>query len=228
MQNEMKRNRTPGGFTVTAHSGCMGFSDNSIEAMEAGVRAGAQIVEFDLRYSADGKPVLSHDAPAGACVPLSAAFGFLREHPDVKANVDVKSTEYLETLLPLAQETGVLPQIFLTGVFAQDVPAVREKCPGVPYYLNADIRLRTDVEQLADEAKKLGAVGLNVNHKALTEKLVCACRKRGLLVSVWTVNRTHRAKRVLALQPDNVTTRRPDMVIRLIPYYAPQTAHKKL
>ena len=221
MHNKAKRKPLPDGFTVTAHSGCLGLADNSVEAMEAGVRAGAQIVEFDLRYSADGKPVLSHDAPAGECVPLDAAFAFLREHLDVKANVDVKSTEYLETLLPLARETGVLPQIFLTGIFTQDVPAVREKCPGVPYYLNADIRWRTDVERLADEAKKLGAMGLNVNHKALTKKLVRACRSRGLLVSVWTVNRARRAKRVLSLQPDNITTRRPDLLSRLIPHDAP-------
>ena len=45
--------------TITAHSGCMGYPDNSIEAMEAGIAVGANIVEFDLYFTADGTPVLS-------------------------------------------------------------------------------------------------------------------------------------------------------------------------
>ncbi|MBR5620588.1 MAG: hypothetical protein IKW76_12705, partial [Clostridia bacterium] len=60
----------PHGFTVTAHSGSMGLPENSVEAMEAGVKAGAQIVEFDLQYDDAGEPVLSHDEPAGMCVTL--------------------------------------------------------------------------------------------------------------------------------------------------------------
>ena len=79
----------PEGFTVTAHSGSMGFPDNSIEAMEAGVRAGAAIVEFDLRFTKEGEPVLSHDAPRGECATLGDAFAFLAAHPDVLANVDI-------------------------------------------------------------------------------------------------------------------------------------------
>ena len=39
--------------TVTAHSGCMGLPENSVVAMEMGVAAGADIVEFDLNFLAD-------------------------------------------------------------------------------------------------------------------------------------------------------------------------------
>ena len=205
----------PAGFTITAHSGCMGLAENSIEAMEAGVRAGAKIVEFDLQFTTDGEPVLSHDAPEGDCVPLSAAFDFLRAHPDVKGNADVKNTSHLETLLPLARDAGVSAQIFLTGIFADDVPVVREKCPGVPFYLNTKKSRFADAAALADKAKTLGAVGLNVNRRMLTPRLVRACRARGLLVSVWTVDKKRIARKVLAMQPDNVTTRKPDLLMRM-------------
>ena len=63
MPLKVKGRPLSGTITVTAHSGCMGLADNSLEAMEAGIEAGAQIVEFDLNYTSDGAPVLSHDSP---------------------------------------------------------------------------------------------------------------------------------------------------------------------
>ena len=101
-----------GQVSVTAHSGCMGLADNSLEAMAAGIAAGAGIVEFDLNYNAEGTPVLSHNAPKKAsCVTLAQAFDFLAKHSGVRANVDVKSTEYLEKVPALAETAGVTKQI---------------------------------------------------------------------------------------------------------------------
>ena len=36
-------------FTYTAHTGCVGTPDNSLEAIEVGVANGARIVEFDVQ-----------------------------------------------------------------------------------------------------------------------------------------------------------------------------------
>ena len=43
-----------GRVTVTAHSGCMRQPENTVRSMEAGVAAGADIVEFDLNFDANG------------------------------------------------------------------------------------------------------------------------------------------------------------------------------
>ncbi len=206
----------PQGFTVTAHSGSMGLPANSVEAMEAGVRAGAQIVEFDLRFTDAGEPVLSHDAPSGACVTLSDAFAFLASHPDVRANVDVKDTTYLECVEPLATDAGVLEQIFFTGLFEQDIPIVREKCPSVPYYLNANISRFANVKKLAKKVRALGALGVNVSTHSLSPRLTRVFHQEGLLVSVWTIDRKTEALYVLSMQPDNVTTRKPDLIWSLL------------
>ena len=204
------------GFTVTAHSGAMGLPDNSIEAMQAGVENGADIVEFDLNYDSSGEPVLSHDAPKGSCVTLAEAFDLLREHPQIKANVDVKSTEHLELVLPLAQEKNVAGQIFFTGIFEKDVPTVIEKCPGVPYYLNTGVGFFEDKTALAEKVKKLGAIGVNVNIGNITPSLIRACHEKGLLVSVWTINSAGKARFVLKMRPDNVTSRRPNIITEMI------------
>ena len=206
----------PRGFTVTAHSGSMGLPDNSVEAMEAGVQAGAQIVEFDLQFTDAGEPVLSHDAPEGKCVTLGDAFAFLAAHPDVRANVDVKDTSHLECVEPLAKEAGVLDRIFFTGLFEQDIPVAREKCPSVPYYLNTKVTRFTNINKLAEKVRELGALGVNVNKRNLTPRLTRIFHNEGLLVSVWTVDKKSQAPYVLMMCPDNVTTRRPDMIWSLL------------
>ncbi len=202
-----------GSVTVTAHSGCMDCAANSTEAMEAGVGAGAQIVEFDLHFTADGSPVLSHDAPSEGqnCVPLADAFRFLSEHKEIKANVDVKSTEHLETLPPLAEEFGVADQLFITGLREKDIPAAKEKCPGIPYYLNVSVGEDTDLRALAAKTSELGAVGVNLNWEGASRKLVRICHRAGLLVSVWTVNETQPIIEMILIGADNITSLRPDI-----------------
>ena len=47
---------------VTAHRGFSGrYPENTLTAMREAIRAGADIIEFDLRPTADGIPVLLHD-----------------------------------------------------------------------------------------------------------------------------------------------------------------------
>ncbi len=207
-----------GNVTVTAHSGCMGLPDNSIEAMEKGIEAGAQIVEFDLNYTAEGEPVLNHDTPENpdGYVTLAQAFEFLSEHKDIRANVDVKSTAYLEKLEPLAEEYGVTEQLFFTGLNEDDIPVAKEKAPNVPYYLNTGVEMDTDLEALAKKAAELGAIGINLNWKDCTIKLVKVCHSLGLEVSVWTVNEERGAKEMALIGVDNITSRNPDMVCEAI------------
>ena len=215
--------KTNAAMTVTAHSGCLGFPDNSIEAARAGVEAGADIVEIDLSFTDAGEPVLSHDGPKEGeeSAPLSALFAFLKEFPGVRANVDVKSTERLEKVAPLAEEYGVLGQIFYTGVGDELLGGVLEKSPSVPRYLNVDVdkERMTEIpylESLAEKVKNAGCVGINLQYRGLSAEMVSVFHGRGLLVSVWTVNKEEDMPRVIALKPDNITTRRPDLLIPLV------------
>ncbi len=207
-----------GRVSVTAHSGCMGLGDNSLEAMAAGIEAGATIVEFDLHFTDDGTPVLSHDKPSekSACVTLAEAFAFLARQNGVQANVDVKSTEHLERVPALAAEAGVTDRIFFTGVGERDVAAVRQKCPCISCYLNASVRKSEDLNALVKKTAALGTVGLNLNWKDASPELVRAFHERGMSVSVWTVDNPTHIDSMLSFGVDNITTRRPDIVCGLI------------
>ncbi|MBR3835651.1 MAG: glycerophosphodiester phosphodiesterase [Clostridia bacterium] len=209
----------PYGFTVTGHTGCMGTPDNSLEAIVAAAGSGVDIVEFDLRYDEKGEPVLSHDSPVGKVVTLDEAFATVKEMATIKANIDIKDTAYLEKVLPLAEKHGLNGIFFFTGVFEKDVPAVKAKCPDVPYYLNEKVRRlqsRRYLESLVKKTKDNGAVGINFKYTRATKKLVEVFRKNGLLVSVWTVNDEKAMKKILALSPDNITTRHPDKLLKIL------------
>lgn len=215
-QNEYKNAcEKPGeNFTYTAHTGCLDTEDNSLQSIETGVEYGAQIVEFDVRYY-DSIPVLAHDDPKGDEVTLTDAFLKVKEYEDLKVNVDIKSTEYLEKVQIIAEETGVLDRIFFTGIEEGDVEVVKKTCPDVQYYLNVDVASprKQDEEyllSLVEKVKSCGAVGINFNKDNATKELVDIFHENGLLVSIWTVNNTTDMYKILSYSPDNITTRRPD------------------
>lgn len=201
-------------FTYTAHTGCIDTKDNSLESIDIGVSYGAKIVEFDVQYY-NGNPVLAHDEPKGDEVTLKEAFLKVKEYENLKVNVDIKSTEHLEKVGVIAEETGVLDRIFFTGIEEDDVKFVKDACPDVQYYLNVDVlspkkQSEDYLLSLVEKVKSHGAVGINFNKDNATEELVDIFHENGLLVSIWTVNNEPDIYRILSYGPDNITTRRPD------------------
>ena len=214
------RKRNNKTMTITAHTGCVGTKENSLEAIEKGVEYGAQIVEFDVRYH-NGKPVLSHDEPKGGEVTLEEAFLKIKEYDGLKVNVDIKSVEYLHTVGEVAEKTGVKDRIFFTGINDDFVAAAKKECPDIEYYLNVSVlpaRKQTDeyLDFLVEKVKNSGAVGINFNKKSATKRLVEVFHKNGLLVSIWTVNGYFKICKITSFGPDNITTRRPDRLKKFL------------
>ena len=217
--NELKKIKNnpveiAGDFTYTAHTGCLGTKDNSLESIDVGVEYGAQIVEVDVQYY-NGVPVLSHDAPHGDEIPLKEAFLKVKKYENLRVNVDIKSVEFLSEVQKIAEETGVLDRIFFTGIFEKDIETVKSSCPKIQYYLNVSVlpkRKQTIeyLEAIAEKVESCGAIGINFNKDNATPELVNVFHKKGLLVSIWTVNHKRTISKILSYGPDNITTRRPD------------------
>lgn len=211
----------PQGFTITAHTGCMGTDDNSIEAMRVGVENGADIIEFDVHFTEDGTPVLAHDKPKGDELSINEAFDFLAQNKHVRANVDMKSIDNMTAVRKLAMKKGVINQIFLTGIGASEVETVQKHCREIPYFLNVDVdkQKNTDteyLESLVKEVQNAGAIGINFNYKSASKELVEIFHENDLLVSIWTVDSELDMYKVLSLSPDNITTRNPDKLNEIL------------
>lgn len=213
--------KLPDNFTITAHTGCMDTEENSLESIKIGAENGASIVEFDLYFTENGDPVLAHDEPVGGEVTLDEAFKYISEIPDVLVNVDVKTCDALDKVYPTAQKYGIEDRIFYTGVNEEDVETVKNDSPQVKYYLNMDVdKSKADQEEyimsLVEKVKNTGAVGINFNYKNATKKLVDTFHDNGLLVSIWTVNDEYNMYKILSFAPDNITTRNPDELSRIV------------
>lgn len=221
--NEYKNTelKLPEGFTITAHTGCMDTEENSLESIKTGVENGAQIVEFDLYFTEDGTPVLAHDKPVGGEVTLEEAFEYLAQFKDVRANVDAKTVDALEKVYPIARKYNVADRIFYTGIKDEFVETVKKDSSEIKYYLNVDVEKskNTDKEyllSLVEKVKKAGAIGINFNHKSASRELVDIFHENGLLVSIWTVNDEYNMYKILSFAPDNITTRKPDQLSKII------------
>lgn len=213
--------KLPKDFTITAHTGCMDTEENTLESIKTGAENGASIVEFDLYFTQDGEPVLAHDEPVGGEVTLDGAFEYISKIPNIQVNVDVKTCDALEKVYPTARKYGVENRIFYTGINEEDVETVKKDSPQVTYYLNVDVEKSkaTDKEYLLSLVKKVknaGAVGINFNYKSATKELVEVFHENGLLVSIWTVNDEYNMYKILSFAPDNITTRNPDELSRIV------------
>ena len=180
-------------MTVTAHSGAFDTPDNSLEYIRRVLDAGCGILEMDVTFRPDGTPVLIHKgSPADdEGIYLSSALELIAASPALRMNLDLKSVRNLPAVDRMLRLFGLFDRAFFTGVGQRWVPAVRRHSE-LPYYLNAGLP-----EKLRGNA------------------VACALHKRGLALSVWTVNEEADARRVLALDVDNVTSRHPDMILRV-------------
>lgn len=207
----------PENFTVTAHTGSSGTKDNSLESIDSAAENKANITEFDLNFTEEGLAVLSHDAPEGNPPTLEEAFAKLAEHPSLKANVDMKTTKNLASVQTLAEKYSVLDRIFYTGVGENFVERARTDSPAVAYFLNVKVKnplahSEKYILSLVEKVKDAGAIGINFKYVNASKKLVRIFRENGLLVSLWTANDTTAMKYCLFCEPDNITTRKPEVL----------------
>ncbi len=218
---KMKHTKLPKNFTITAHTGCMNTAQNSLESIKTGAQNGASVVEFDLQFTSGGEPVLSHEKPVGGEVTLDKAFEFISKMPNVKVNVDIKACDALYKVYPMAQKYGIEKNFFYTGINENFVEPVKKDSPEVPYYLNFKVKRWKKYNEkyilsIVEKVKNAGAVGINFKYTGASEKLVKIFHKNGLLVSIWTVDNTKNMYKILSFAPDNITTRHPDELSKIV------------
>ena len=211
----------PENFTYTAHTGCVGTKANSLASIEAGAKHGAHIVEFDLNFDENGNPVLSHDRPVGNEIPLDQAFQKISQYENLLVNVDVKKCLALQMVEEEAKKANVFDRIFYTGINEEDVDSVKNQSPNVTYYLNVKVKkpsAHTDeyLDSLVEKVKASGAIGINFNKKSASKALVDKFHENGLLVSIFTVDKPYEMYKILSFGPDNITTRYPDKLEKIL------------
>lgn len=210
-------------FTITVHTGAYNTQMNSIDSVKVAIDNNAKVIEVDIRQRPDGTVVMAHDLVVtnNDGVPFEEIVPLLKG-TDIGINLDIKETRVLNNLHKILVENELLEQSFLTGIETINVKAVKESdCADMEYYLNyMPSRSRVFFDEyrtkLIDLLNETGAVGINCNYKYANSQLSGLLHKYGYKLSVWTVNTERRAKKMLAIKPDNITTKEPQMIENVI------------
>lgn len=216
------RTTPPEATAILAHRGAWGeVAENTLDAFENAIGMGADMIEFDVRRTGDGRLVVHHD-PARDGIPL--------EGVRATALSDGRTqTPRLEEVLELAKdqigvdvelkERGCVPEVIamlrrfgvhdavLTSFHDDVVREAKEAEPGLTTGLLVG-RYRSATELFpAGRLKRSRADMLVVHHLLLTTGVLARTEHPCL---VWTVNSTARVDRLL-MNPNvaGVITDRP-------------------
>ena len=221
---------------VLAHRGASAHApDNSIEAYRLAVEQGADGIELDVRFTADGAVVLSHAASIpefGALI--DRPFADLRAaHPRVPTldemlpetenlilNVEIKNSprdpdfdpEHLmaATIADWVETNGLESRALVSSFNPATVQRVKKLAPGVPTGLLLEHGI--DIGEKLRDAADVGHEWLLPRSSALRirpEKLVQDVWASGLRLGTWTVDAPRELRRLRRAGVDAVITNDP-------------------
>lgn len=228
-----------------AHRGGAGTNigiENSMEAFTDAVARGFSYLETDVRCSADGTVHVVHDetlerltgSPAAVAdlsdrdlavqrldgrAAIPRLVDVLRELPDVRLNIDIKSADALEPTCDLIRAENAIDRVCLASFSHRRLRRIRQLLPTV---VTGASMYEVALVVLAP-AGLLGALGLPrarclqvpVASRGLpitTPRFVAKARRLGLPVHVWTVDEADEMHRLLDLGVEGIITDRTDVL----------------
>jgi glycerophosphoryl diester phosphodiesterase len=231
----MRRIQRTSAPLIIAHRGASADApENTLAAFRLAIAQGADGLECDLRMSADGVIVISHDdslhrthehpihiAEATAAQLATHGVPTLAETLDtVRGHLPLINLELKEPIPPDtldatigAQAAGIILSSFDTTIIA----ATRAALPRLPFWL---LTLQGTNMAIAT-ARELGCVGIHVWHRAATPRFIAHAGRAGLPVYVWTLDDLRRAGILAGRGIAGITTNAPGKLRALFPA-APQ------
>jgi len=223
---------------VVGHRGAAGHvPENTLAGFEKAIELGADIVELDVRTSADGVPVVIHDGTvdeltdgsgavndltleeleqltvegSGKIPTLEEVLAFLAD-TDVDVRVEPKESGVAKPIIAAIEEYGLAER---TSVVSFDPEAIREFVDaGVPDAVTLSLTTGEPFdEEFFEAAEELGCEWLSISRTSATPELVEEAQKRGFEVGVWTPNDPEEIESVLSLGSDYVCSDYPDRVL---------------
>jgi glycerophosphoryl diester phosphodiesterase len=220
---------------VIGHRGAMAYApENTLPSFREARRRGASWVEIDVKLTADGVPIVMHDASLKRTTGIDRLVAETRrsELPaDVPTfeeaiacfaelglgcNVEIKPCEGREvetarvTVATLRRcWPASLPAPLLSSFKPASLVAARDAAPEF-----ARAILLGEIERnWRARAEEVGAVGVNADGRKLTAVAAVEIRKAGFALSVYTVNDGDVARALVGMGADCVITDAPDVIL---------------
>jgi len=222
---------------VIAHRGASkAFPENTLAAFRGALAMGADMVELDVRRTADGRLAIHHDArlPDGRAICELAWSDLPADVPDLDeaidacgpmaVNVEVKSSARDPDFDPertvagevanLVGRRDLYDRILVSSFDVGSIARIRE----------VDPRVATAwLTMLVPDAAAVVASLVEAGHRALhpydatvDRALVDTCHAAGIEVNVWTVDDPERMLALAEMGVDGICTNEPDVALRVL------------
>lgn len=219
---------------VIAHRGAsLSRPGNTIAAFQEARRLGADMVELDVRRTADGVLAVHHDPEVPGSGPLvtlpyravNSRVPTLDEAIDacgpLAVNVEIKNepgepdrdeTRWVATAVAeLVRARALHDRVLVSSFDLGSIDRVREVDPGIPTAL-----LTMNSEGAVDECVRHGHGALHPFFALATPELVAAAHAAGLRVNVWTVDDPDAMRTLVAAGVDGICTNDPALALRTL------------
>jgi glycerophosphoryl diester phosphodiesterase len=215
---------------IVAHRGASAAArEHTFAAYDLALAQGADMLELDLRASADGEPVVLHDptlarttgdprSVASVASAELAALGAAGRPPSFAAVLARygRSTRYLVELkdptpalerrvLATLRAAGSCDRAVIQSFDLASLGRVRRLAPAVPV-APLIAALPRSPEAFVANLAAAGAAAIGVREDAVSANLVATAHRRGLAVRAWTVNEPLAAERLTTLGVDGLIT----------------------
>lgn len=220
------------------HRGAAGHApENTLAAIQRGIALGADLVEIDVRCTADGVLVALHDATINRTTNGKGRIDSL-SLSQVRA-FDAGNGEHIPTLEQVLKvaggKAGLMLELKVGGIAHRAVQAVRTagfKDPVIyASFLHDELTTVRSVDpeaalmvlfgHLPDSpvtcAMKYRPAYVGLRHDTVTRRIVDSFHHKDLLVCVYTANSAGDIKHALSVGVDGVISNFPDRIGPLVP-----------
>ncbi|MHB8644542.1 MAG: glycerophosphodiester phosphodiesterase [Thermomicrobiales bacterium] len=219
----MRRVQRTSAPLIIAHRGASADApENTLAAFRLAIAQGADGLECDLRMSADGVIVISHDdslhrthahpahiAEATAAQLAADDVPTLAETlATVRGKLPLINLELKEPIPPDtlaatigANADGIILSSFDTAIIATTHAAL----PQLPFWLLT----HHGTNEAIDTARRLGCIGIHVWHRGATPRFIAHARRAGFPVYIWTLDDLRRAAVLAGRGVAGITTNSP-------------------
>lgn len=220
-------------FSIVGHRGAKGVKpENTICAIEYGIKTGADIIEVDVRKTKDGKLILLHDRDfkrltGRALSPSDLDFQFIRENITIDGEpvatleeairtvngriglfIEIKEPETTEQIVKIVKENNADSWVAFISFYEEALIEVKK----------IDSNLKTGIIYMRPpgkivEAKEIGAQIVLPLYRLATDKAVAFAHRLKLKVVSWVINDFETAKIMYERKTDAIASDYPDKAV---------------
>ena len=226
---------------IVGHRGAAGLKpENTLEALRTGYEAGADMLEFDVRITADNIPVLMHDssllrtngirntirastlselqnATHNSERPIATLDAVMKElFGKVMLNIEFKQHGNVDALIEVLKRychtREDWSKVVVSSFYTKELARIRKACPSIGLWL---LHGRNPFIFVA-YARRLELSGVGFNRMYLNDFALEIARKTDLFTYVYTVNRLGAIQNLANHGIEGLVTDFPDRFAKVV------------